>query len=1459
VIRRIVATAARALVGLAVLLLILAGTGLGLLETDWAKDRIRQLIVREAAQYLSATLTIGRLEGSILRGIRLGDVRLSRDQHPLASIDEIALSYSLRELVQSGTTIRRVRLTHPRFTLARQPDGRWDIAALVKRERREGQQAGPGRRITIEAIEIVEGRVQLRDPLELGAAHVPTDFDALQATFAFTYSPVRWRLDFTNASWVGRAPELSMSRLMGALGSGPNGWSFDKLSVETRRSKFVMSGQVLRGDRATELDLLVHAARFAFQEWSGVLHGLKNIAVDASFDARLKGPLSTLVTDLQLDGTGGSVTGRVTLDTNVPGWHGAGALEVGRLNLARWLNTAERPSDITGHVTFDLALDLGGHFPRGSYAFDGPHAMYMQYAADNVRARGRITASAALVDRATARAYGAAVVARDSSISIDSPFRYRFQGTVTQIDLRRVPATVPVPRVESLLTFDYDVAGRFARPFIAGRATFARSTFLGASINGGATGSIDTSEDPISFSGDGEIANVSLTRFGEGLEVGWLQDPRYSGTIAGRFHVDGRGADRATLAIAARGHLARGDLFRGMLTDADVSLTLDRGTLGASYTGAFARIDPSVPFADGRWQASLTGTGTMSATVPDLLTGNPTIDDYAIAGSLALQSSTIHGLVVDRARLAASLQQGQLSVSSLDCAGPTIEAHGAGTLAFDEQQASSFDYVVASADLGGLQPITGLQATGLARTTGRLTGPWRDLRLSGDGSIAGFDAFSVQALDIDGHYDVTLPSDDVRSAGARFDGHATLLRILDQPVQETSGSVTLDSQRLRIDLRVLQSGQRSGTISGAMRLRLDDRAIDISELTVGLGGKSWQLQPGASSSLPDAPNTRAVTVSWTENSVSATPAVFVGGNGDERLTVSGDWKSDGSGRFRISATHVFLDTLQAAFQGPVRYGGVLDLEATLRGTRNRPVLTGTFSVTSGRIERVNFQKLEGRVDFADRVFAVDLSLQQSPGASITAVGSVPMALLDRSLPDQPIDVSIRSSGINLGLLEGLTGAIRGVTGQLLADVRVAGTSHEPAFTGAISIDGARFEVAATGAKYKNGKVGLTLTADRVHVEVFHLEDSGGRPLEVKGSLGTRELRVGDLEIEIGARRFEVLRNDLGRLAVDGNLHVRGRFEAPQLTGQLTIVSGDLKVDQILERALFQPYSTEETAITTAEGPRAALVFNPWQLLALNLTLHVPNTLRLTGDNVQVTTGTPLGLSDINLRVAGDLYVYKDPRDQIYVSGSFDTMSGTYAFQGRRFDVDPSSSIVFRGDSSPELYVGVTRTISGVQTRVMILGPMRQPELRLSSVPPLEASDILSLIVFNTSANDLSASQQQQLAVRAGVLAAGFLATPLVSAISSQIGLETLEIEPGSDFAGDFGAKLTVGQEVAPGLVARFSRQFGSEPFDEATVEYYLSRIIRLRATFSDAQALNARQPFRRVERAGIDLLFFFSF
>jgi translocation and assembly module TamB len=183
---------------------------------------------------------------------------------------------------------------------------------------------------------------------------------------------------------------------------------------------------------------------------------------------------------------------------------------------------------------------------------------------------------------------------------------------------------------------------------------------------------------------------------------------------------------------------------------------------------------------------------------------------------------------------------------------------------------------------------------------------------------------------------------------------------------------------------------------------------------------------------------------------------------------------------------------------------------------------------------------------------------------------------------------------------------------------------------------------------------------------------------------------------------------------------------------------------------------------------------------------------------------------------------------------------------------------FRGDLSPELYVTVHRLISGVETTVAITGPLENPEMRFSSNPPLDSSDILSLIVFNTSSNDLSAVQQQQLAVRAGTLAAGFLVSSLLPSIERTLGLDIFEIEPGT-LSGNGGARVTIGDEIAPRLTARFSRQFGAEGYDEATIEYYLSRLFRLRATFSDAGSQVGLSPFYRVERAGIDLLMFFSF
>jgi len=113
-----------------------------------------------------------------------GDFTRRGDQ-TLIRIDEVALTYSIRELFQQGVVIRSLRLTRPYVVGAKMPDGRWDLGALVKRDSREQTRTGPNRPIEIQSIEVIDGRISLQDPLDFGPAHVPTDFQQLNARFSF--------------------------------------------------------------------------------------------------------------------------------------------------------------------------------------------------------------------------------------------------------------------------------------------------------------------------------------------------------------------------------------------------------------------------------------------------------------------------------------------------------------------------------------------------------------------------------------------------------------------------------------------------------------------------------------------------------------------------------------------------------------------------------------------------------------------------------------------------------------------------------------------------------------------------------------------------------------------------------------------------------------------------------------------------------------------------------------------------------------------------------------------------------------------------------------------------------------------------------------------------------------------------------------------------------------------------
>src|SRR5206468_4128392 len=156
-----------------------------------------------------------------------------------------------------------------------------------------------------------------------------------------------------------------------------------------------------------------------------------------------------------------------------------------------------------------------------------------------------------------------------------------------------------------------------------------------------------------------------------------------------------------------------------------------------------------------------------------------------------------------------------------------------------------------------------------------------------------------------------------------------------ESLQDASGTVSYDAQRVGFDVALKQQEGRDGRLAGTMGLRLDQHEASLIDLTITLGRLPWRLR----ASTPP-------TVTWSDDQIAIAPLEFVAGTTDERIGVAGTWRPDGRGALRVTASRVYLDTLQAAFERPTRYGGVIDLDATISGTRAQPSATGTVTVSN---------------------------------------------------------------------------------------------------------------------------------------------------------------------------------------------------------------------------------------------------------------------------------------------------------------------------------------------------------------------------------------------------------------------------------------------------------------------------------------------------------------------------------
>jgi translocation and assembly module TamB len=346
-----------------------------------------------------------------------------------------------------------------------------------------------------------------------------------------------------------------------------------------------------------------------------------------------------------------------------------------------------------------------------------------------------------------------------------------------------------------------------------------------------------------------------------------------------------------------------------------------------------------------------------------------------------------------------------------------------------------------------------------------------------------------------------------------------------------------------------------------------------------------------------------------------------------------------------------------------------------------------------------------------------------------------------------------------------------------------------------------------------------------------------------------------------------------------------------------ITAGRLEVDRILQ-LFYDPYRVEELpevvsaeraaqsagsareatnqalarasqgavppeAKPAADAKETAAPAGPFDNVAMDVRIRIPDNLILRGRRLRPGGPTRAAIGDINITVGGDLNIRKEAGSRPTVAGTITTVRGTYQFQGRQFDLARGGTMRFTGeaDLNPILDVTAVRQIpdTGVEARVRVTGSVRVPELQLSSTPPLDESDILALIVFNRQINELGTGERASLAATAGGIATGFIATPLGQSIGRALDLDLFEITTMAE-GESLGAEITVGEQIGEKTFFKLRQQFGERTYSEFLLEYQIADFLRLVGSAApETSNAGNRIGQRRIERAGVNVIFFFSY
>jgi len=427
-------------------------------------------------------------------------------------------------------------------------------------------------------------------------------------------------------------------------------------------------------------------------------------------------------------------------------------------------------------------------------------------------------------------------------------------------------------------------------------------------------------------------------------------------------------------------------------------------------------------------------------------------------------------------------------------------------------------------------------------------------------------------------------------------------------------------------------------------------------------------------------------------------------------------------------------------------------------------------------------------------------------------------------------IDLQAAGtIPLGVAKAFTPHLPDIAGDISLSVNVKGTWTHPDIQADIGLRHMSFTIPALAQKLHNVNGSIRVAQKAITVEGFEGQLDTGR-FDLKGRIKLEGLRPSNIAMNFNATSLPVRVPDTLDVLLNTQLSINGPLKKILIRGEVIILEGTY-------------YKDVNLGILQAIGEKKREEAPPSTKQSLAFLKNISADISIKHINPFLVDNN-LARLDISpdLRVSGML-------SKPIITGRASIERGTITYRNKTFIVK-KGIIDFANPYQTEPTVDIQ---SEVQIRnwtiyLAVAGPPDRLSLELTSDPPEEDGDIVSLLLIGKTRNELIKTEGGTTQSAAKLLA-GVISAALEEDIKRATGLDIVRIETQAqdNEATSDQIKVTLGKELSKRMTIKYTVEpKDGELTQRAIAEYKLLESIFL-SGYQDNEGLHGGEIFFRLE------------